>query len=56
MNLAVVRDGLNNDERATVAVEPLEGGGWRAKLVKLNDPKRPIKAFDKIVLQLPVKR
>ncbi|HTH12986.1 MAG TPA: hypothetical protein VMB23_01230 [Spirochaetia bacterium] len=55
VNLAVVRDGVSNDERATVSIEPVDGG-WRAKLVKLNDPKRPIKAFDRIVLQLPQKK
>jgi hypothetical protein len=56
VNLATVRDGLTNDERATVSVEPADGGGWRAKLVKLNDPKKPIKAFDRLVLQLPLKK
>jgi len=53
VNLALIRDGLNNNELGTVVVEQVDGGGWRARLVKQNDPKRPFKAFDRIVLALP---
>jgi len=56
VNLATVRDGLNNGELGTVTVEPSDSGGWRARLVKLNDPKKPFKAFDRLVLSLPNKK
>lgn len=54
VNLATVRDGLNNAELGTVTVEQAVDGSWRAKLVKQNDPKKPFKAFDRIVLALPL--
>lgn len=53
VNLAVVRDGLNNGELGTVTVELQASGVWRAKLVKQNDAKKPFKAFDRVVLTLP---
>lgn len=56
VNLATVRDGLNNGELGTVTVADNGSGGWRATLVKLNDPKKPFKAFDRIVLALPIKK
>jgi len=56
VNLATVRDGLNNNELGTVSVETSELGGWRARLVKLSDPKKPFKAFDRLVLSLPNKK
>ena len=56
VNLAVVRDGISNGEVGIVSLATTSDGGWRATLVKQNDPKRPIKAFDRLVLQLPKKK
>ncbi len=56
VDLALIRDGLNNNELGTVSLQSAPDGVWRAKLVKQNDPKRPFKAFDRLVLQLPKKK
>jgi len=56
VNLAVVRDGISNGEIGIVSLATTPDGGWRATLVKQNDPKHPIKAFDRLVLQLPKKK
>jgi len=55
VNGAVVRDGLNNSELGSVSLTPTDHG-WRAQLMKLNNPKRPFKPFDRLVLELPKKR
>jgi hypothetical protein len=54
-NIAQVRDGFNNSELGTVTLE-LGTEGWRGTLLKLNDPKRPFKAFDRLLLSLPKKK
>jgi len=54
-NVAQVRDGFNNSELGTVTLE-LGTEGWRGTLLKLNDPKRPFKAFDRLLLSLPKKK
>jgi len=54
-NLATVRDGSNNNELGTVSLWPVDAG-WQGKLVKQNDPKRPFKAFDRLVMTLPNKK
>jgi len=54
-NVATVRDGLNNDERGTLTLSQSDDGSWVGTALKVNDAKRPFRAFDKVVLQLPKK-
>jgi tRNA A37 threonylcarbamoyladenosine synthetase subunit TsaC/SUA5/YrdC len=54
-NVAVVRDGTNNSVLGTVTLA-LGDEGWRGTVLKLNDPKRPFKAFDRLLLSLPNKK
>ncbi len=52
---AQVRDGVTNTELGTISLESLDGG-WRGKLLKLNDPRKPFKAFDRLIVSLPNKK
>jgi len=54
VNLGTIRDGLNGGELGTVLVELGSDGMWRVKLVKQNDPKKPFKSYDRLVLALPL--
>jgi len=56
VNLATVRDSANNNELGVVALEATADGAWRAKIVKLHDPKKPFKALDRLTLSLPAKK
>ncbi len=56
VNVATVRDGLNNDERGTLTLTQAADGSWVGTSLKVYDPKRPFRAFDKVVLQLPNKK
>lgn len=55
VNVATVRDGLNNDERGTLTLTQSADGSWVGAALKVNDVKRPFRSFDKLVLQLPKK-
>jgi hypothetical protein len=56
VNVAFVKDGLDNGERGTLTVVQAADGSWVGTILKVYDPKRPFRAFDKVVLQLPAKK
>jgi hypothetical protein len=55
VNTATVHDAANNADLGTVTLEAVDGG-WRAKTVKLADPRKPFKAFDRVVLSASIKK
>jgi len=55
VNQALVRDGQTGADLGLVLLTPADGR-WKGEVVKLNDPKRPLKAFDRVVLSLPAKK
>lgn len=56
VNVAFVKDGLDNGERGTITVTQAADGSWVGAPLKVYDAKKPFKTFDKLVLQLPNKK
>jgi hypothetical protein len=56
VNVAFVKDGIDYGERGTLAVTQAADGSWVGTILKVYDPKRPFRAFDKVVLQVPAKK
>lgn len=53
---ASVRDGVGGAELGTLTLEAGTGSAWIGRSAKVNDPKKPFKAFDRVVLVTTAKK